>query len=74
MRSSALVDHLRKIAGRDAVLDRSEDLMLYEYDAGVRKSTPSAVVFPQTTAQVSQIMRWPLPKVSRLCRAERAQV
>ncbi len=57
MRSSALVDHLRKIAGRDAVLDRSEDLMLYEYDAGVRKSTPSAVVFPQTTSQVSQIMR-----------------
>ena len=52
-----LVDHLRKIAGRDAVLDRPEDLMLYEYDAGIRKSTPGAVVFPQNTDQVSQIMR-----------------
>ena len=31
--------------------------MLYEYDAGIRKSTPGAVVFPQTTEQVSQIMR-----------------
>ena len=31
--------------------------MLYEYDAGIRKSTPGAVVFPQTTGQVSQIMR-----------------
>src|ERR1035438_9063900 len=52
-----VVDHLRKIAGRDAVLDRPEDLMLYEYDAGIRKSTPGAVVFPQNTQQVSQIMR-----------------
>lgn len=57
MHASALADHLRKIAGREAVLDRAEDLMLYEYDAGVRKSTPGVVVFPQTTAQVSQIMR-----------------
>src|SRR5271169_6151269 len=52
-----VVEHLRKIAGRDAVLDRPEDLMLYEYDAGIRKSTPGAVVFPQTTEQVSEIMR-----------------
>ena len=57
MRFPAVVDQLRKIAGRDAVLDRPEDLMLYEYDAGVRKCTPAAVVFPQTTEQVSQIMR-----------------
>ena len=28
-----VVEQLRKIAGRDAVLDRPEDLMLYEYDA-----------------------------------------
>jgi glycolate oxidase len=52
-----IVDHIRKIAGRDAVLDRPEDLMLYEYDAGIRKSTPGAVVFPQNAEQVSQIMR-----------------
>jgi len=53
----AVVEQLRKIAGRDAVLDRPEDLMLYEYDAGIRKSAPGAVVFPRTTEQVSQIMR-----------------
>ena len=57
MRFPAVVDQLRKIAGRDAVLDRPEDLMLYEYDAGVRKCTPAAVVFPQTTEHVSQILR-----------------
>jgi glycolate oxidase len=57
MHFPAVIEQLRKIAGRDAVLDRPEDLMLYEYDAGVRKRTPAAVVFPQTTEHVSQIMR-----------------
>jgi glycolate oxidase len=57
MRIPAVVEQLRKIAGRDAVLDRPEDLMLYEYDAGVRKCLPAAVVFPQTTEHVSQIMK-----------------
>ena len=57
MHVAAAIEQLRKIAGRDAVLDRPEDLMLYEYDAGVRKCTPAAVVFPLTTDQVSQIMR-----------------
>jgi glycolate oxidase len=53
----AVIADLRKIVGHDAVLDRPEDLMLYEYDGGVRKSTPGAVVFPQNTQQVSAIMR-----------------
>jgi glycolate dehydrogenase FAD-linked subunit len=57
MQLPRLVEQLRKIAGRDAVLDRPEDLMLYEYDAGVRKCTPAAVIFPQSTEHVSQIMR-----------------
>lgn len=52
-----VITGLRAIAGRDAVLDRPEDLMLYEYDGGVRKSTPGAVVFPESAQQVSQIMR-----------------
>ncbi len=54
---SLVISDLRKITGNDAVLDRPEDLMLYEYDAGVRKSTPGAVVFPRDAQQVSQIMR-----------------
>src|SRR6516164_11627412 len=57
MHLAGVVEQLRKIAGRDAVLDRSEDLMLYEYDAGVRKSTPVAVVFPNNTEQVAKIMK-----------------
>src|SRR5579863_4065393 len=57
MPSHRVIDELRKIVGRDSVLDRAEDLMMYEYDGGVRKSTPGAVVFPQNTQQVSHIMR-----------------
>ncbi len=56
-RNPALIDQLRAITGRDAVLDRPEDLMLYEYDGGVRTSRPDVVVFPQNTEQVSQIVK-----------------
>src|SRR5436305_1321771 len=54
---SSLVRQLKKIVGNDAVLDRPEDLALYEYDAGVEKSRPGAVVFAHSTEQVSRIMR-----------------
>ena len=51
-----LTHRLKKIVGKDAVLDRPEDLMLYEYDGGVDRGMPQYVCFPQTTEQVSQIM------------------
>ncbi|HEY3767667.1 MAG TPA: FAD-binding protein, partial [Candidatus Angelobacter sp.] len=54
---SSIVRQLRKIAGKDAVLDKPEELMLYEYDAGTDVHRPGAVVFAQTTQQVSQIMK-----------------
>src|SRR5437016_6838447 len=54
---SSVLRQIRKIAGPEAVLDRPEDLMLYEYDAGVDKSRPGAVVFPQNTGHVSQVLR-----------------
>jgi glycolate oxidase len=48
---------LRKLLGAENVLSRSEDIMLYEYDAGVDKGTPGAVVFPATTEDVSGIVK-----------------
>src|SRR5215472_8052133 len=57
MRFSRFVKHLKKITGPDAVLERAEDLMLYEYDGGIHTSPPRAVVFPESTEQVSSIMR-----------------
>src|SRR5512135_2656275 len=56
MRLSTLARQLRKSLGRDAVLDRPEDLMLYEYDAGVARATPGLVVFPQNAAHVSAVV------------------
>src|SRR5882724_8304120 len=49
-------DKLREICSADAVLDRPEDLMMYEYDGGLQRSTPQAVVFPSTTAHVAGIV------------------
>ena len=57
MRFPAVVKRLKKIVGADSVLEHEEDLMLYEYDGGFSRGTPRAVVFPQTTEQVSRIMR-----------------
>lgn len=54
----ALLKQLKKIAGNDAVLDRLEDRRLYEYDGGVDKSVPAAVVFGLNTQQISQVMRF----------------
>src|ERR1051326_1345715 len=57
MRFSAFLKKLRKIVGDDGVLDRPEDLALYEYDGGLAKETPRSVVFPRTTEQVAAIVR-----------------
>ena len=51
-----IIRQLRKVVGRENVLDRPEELMLYEYDAGVDRSRPGAVVLPNSTQQVSEIM------------------
>jgi glycolate oxidase len=48
---------LRKIVGRDAVLDRAEDLMMYEYDGSLARGAPNYVVFPKTTKQVAEIVK-----------------
>jgi glycolate oxidase len=56
--SSSLHKRLKKIAGSDAVLDRIEDRRLYEYDGGVEKSVPAAVVFGLNAEQISRVMRF----------------
>ncbi len=39
------------------LLDRPEDLMLYEYDGSVDKARPDLVVFPRTTEEVAEIVQ-----------------
>jgi len=57
MISASVKAELAAVAGARHVLDRPEDLVLYEYDGGVDKHRPDVVVFPQSTAQVVEIVR-----------------
>ena len=47
---------LERIVGPRGILERQEDLTLYEYDGGVDKHRPELVVFPREADQVRQIV------------------
>ncbi len=47
---------LVSLLGARAVLERSEDLTLYEYDGGVDKHRPNMVVFPRSLEQLQQVV------------------
>jgi len=48
---------LEEALGKNAVLSDPFDLALYEFDGGVDKALPDAVVFPQSTGDVVAIMK-----------------
>ncbi len=48
---------LRKIVGPRGLLERPQDLMLYEYDGSIEKGRPECVVFPRTTEDVIAIVK-----------------
>lgn len=48
---------LGRILGKDAVLHKPHDLMLYEYDGSIERGLPQYVCFPRTTEHVSEIMK-----------------
>jgi glycolate oxidase len=52
-----LVRELKSLLGDAGVLDRAEDLTLYEFDGSVEKGRPDLVVFPRTTEEVSRIVK-----------------
>ncbi|MEI6044628.1 MAG: FAD-linked oxidase C-terminal domain-containing protein [Chloroflexota bacterium] len=53
-----LARDLTTIVGKEAVLWKTYDLKLYEYDGSIEKHMPDAVVFPTTTAQVAQLVKY----------------
>ncbi|TAM80629.1 MAG: FAD-binding protein [Acidobacteria bacterium] len=69
MTPETLIKELIAIMGRQGVLTRPEDLMLYEYDGLSALETPEAVVFPTTTDQVVRMARlasaWKTPIIPR---------
>src|ERR1700739_1230220 len=64
-----LISELESLLGPKAVLSRSEDLMLYEYDGSVEVGFPRCIVFPTSTQQVVGIVllanRYEAPIVGR---------
>jgi glycolate oxidase len=62
-------DELITVAGPRAILDRPEDLALYEYDGSVDKARPAMVIFPRTTEEVVRIVeitgKYNIPIVGR---------
>jgi glycolate oxidase len=55
---SRLIRDLKKLLGADAVLDKREDLLLYEYDGSVESARPDCVVFPRTAQDVVGIVQF----------------
>jgi glycolate oxidase len=66
---ASLIRDLKLLLSAENVLDRPEDLMLYEFDGSVEKGRPDGIVFPRTTQEVSQIVklaaRYEVPVVGR---------
>jgi len=51
-----LVAELVRIAGRENVLWRHEDLLVYEFDGTIEKRAPYAVVFPGDSVEVAAVV------------------
>lgn len=52
-----LVREMKSLLGAGNVLEKTEDLMLYEFDGSVEKARPDLVVFPHRTEDVSGIVK-----------------
>jgi glycolate oxidase len=55
---STLIDRLRDVVGRDALISTPSELLVYECDGyTIEKNRPEVVVFPTTTAHVVAIVK-----------------
>src|SRR6516162_7013889 len=53
-----LIDRLRAIVDRDAILTSASELLVYECDGfTIEKNKPDVVVFPTATGQVVQVVQ-----------------
>lgn len=52
-----LLAALRRVVGKDHVLYRPDDLIVYELDGTIERRLPHAVVFPATTEEVAGVIR-----------------
>jgi glycolate oxidase len=52
-----LIDSLVKTVGKEAVLYTPEDLAVYSYDGTFAEGQPEVIVLPETSEQVSQVIK-----------------
>jgi glycolate oxidase len=52
-----IVDELRRIVGRDAVIVAPNDLRIFERDASIEGAMPDAVVLASSTEEVADVMK-----------------
>jgi glycolate oxidase len=57
MDKGVLFDRLKEIVGPEYVLNSDMDLTLYGYDASLEKGRPDVVVLPNSTEEVSMVVR-----------------
>jgi glycolate oxidase len=55
--AKSVVDELRRIVGRDSVIDAANDLRIFERDASIEGALPDAVVLAATTEQVAAVIK-----------------
>ncbi|HET8843952.1 MAG TPA: FAD-linked oxidase C-terminal domain-containing protein [Ktedonobacteraceae bacterium] len=68
-KKAAVVRELQGLLGERYVLHTPYDLMLYEYDASIERSSPDIVVLPETSEEIAAIVklaaRYDVPVVPR---------
>ena len=57
MDKQRLIDRLKEIVSAEYVLNSDMDLTLYGYDASLEKGRPDVVVLPNSTEEVSKVVR-----------------
>ena len=56
MVTQRFIEEARGIVGAEYVIHHPDDLLVYEYDGSVDRNIPQAVVLPNSTEEVSQVM------------------
>ncbi|MEO8744587.1 MAG: FAD-linked oxidase C-terminal domain-containing protein [Candidatus Dormiibacterota bacterium] len=54
---SYVLEELRRVVGREYVIDSANDLRIFERDASIEGAVPDAVVLPATTEQVAGVIK-----------------
>jgi glycolate oxidase len=57
MLAEPVAEELRRIVGRESVIDSANDLRIFERDASIEGAVPDAVVLASTTEQVAAVMK-----------------